>query len=549
MSKSQEVGEERLNAFFNTLLEELKPKAADPAVQRQVQRARKRARFVREELRAKAIIDFKQVNARMGELQNSPNRPSLALGPDLIANARLFITTVLERYTSSQVEDAIQCTLEPSLLLSGWRYGPGASHGIKGTHTADKIWQDMTCTALCEPYVRELRQLDPYFNAYDGAKGVREYPKIYGSALTTVLKNEDTERTIAKEPPGNMAWQLAAGLYLEGALRYIGLDIRKQQPKNKAMACRGSRDGSIATLDLKSASDCNGTDLVRTLMPPDWAELLFAIRSPQILIPEHGEGTVASWEELHMISSMGNGFTFPLMTLILVALIYAYRCRRGGPNLYVSWADTCVFGDDIIIPTHEYDVCVDTLQRAGFIVNNDKSFREGDFRESCGGDYMLGRDITPFYAKSLACDLDVYVVINQVLSWSAREQLFLPRTLAVLRTMLDGKPHLVPEWLGPDQGIQTSGCGRRYTYLSRVKKEVKLSEKAQFFSMKLAVGGYLTPRGDELFFLPRPELKMAKAKVRRSKLPRGYLDGWDPLLRSYQASCMIASYAAIMFGA
>jgi len=540
-------GEKRLNAFFTTLSEELL--GAGPqnaAVIRQVQRARKRARFLREDLRGQAIADFLAINERVGMIQKiSP--PSQVLDRRVIDNARYFITTVLERFTTSFDELAIQQPLEMSFLYTNWRFGPGASNGVKGTHTADKIWQEMTCTALCEPLVSHLRRLNPYFLASDGRNEVSGCRQIEGSRLTTVPKNEDTERTIAIEPSGNMCLQLAAGMYLEGALRHIGLDIRNQQQKNIAMAKRGSISGDVATLDLKSASDMISIDLVRALLPSSWFDLLMKLRSPVITVPIDGkDGCVGRQVELNMISTMGNGFTFPLMTFILVALIYGFRCTRGGPNLYIDWKNTCVFGDDIIIPTHEYTGFVDVLTKAGLVVNLDKSYSEGPFRESCGGDFLNGVDITPFYAKSLAYETDVYVVINQVLDWCTRVDVRVHRTLTLLRSFIDGKPHLVPEWMNPDQGILTSGCPKRYTYLKRVLDHVQLPKEAEPFSMSLAAGKYIFPVGDGLFYLPRSN-KPPRVKVRRFRLPNGYLDGWDPGYRSQPVTGVVAAYAAIHF--
>jgi len=541
------VSEGRLTAFFDTLSEELLDKGPqNAAVQRQVQRARKRARFLREDLQALAIADFLAVNERVGELQKS-SPPSLALDRSVLDNARYFVTNVLERFTSTFDELAIQQPLEMSYLFSNWRFGPGSSNGVKGTHTADKIYQNMTCTALCEPLVRKLRGSNPYFVSRDGQQGVEGITQIEGSRLTTVPKNEDTERTIAIEPSGNMCLQLAAGMYLEGALRHIGLDIRNQQQKNIAMAKRGSIFGDVATLDLKSASDMISIDLVRALLPSSWFDLLIKLRSPVITIPGDGKaGSLGRQVELNMISTMGNGFTFPLMTLIIVALIYGYRATRGGPSLFIDWSNTCVFGDDIIIPSHEYSGFVDVLTKAGLIVNLDKSFSEGSFRESCGGDFLNGVDITPFYVKSLASETDVYVVINQVLVWAGREGIYPHRTLALLRSFIDGKPHLVPEWMSPNQGILTLGCPRRYSYLSIVQEMVPLPKEATHFSMSLACGGYTGPVGDESFYLPRSN-KPPKVKVRRSRLPNSYLDGWDPVYRALPAAACAASLSAIHF--
>jgi len=549
VSKSNVQGrnEERLNMFFNTMLEELLGKGPIAAgALRQVQRARKRARFLREDLRDKAINDFLLINERVG-ISQKETPPSVVSNPRIIENARYFITNVLERYTSSWDELAIQQPLEMSYLVSNWRFGPGASNGIKGTHTVDKIWQDMTCTALCEPLVLKLRSSYPYFAARDGRLGVSGTKQVEGSRLTTVPKNEDTERTIAIEPSGNMCLQLAAGMYLEGALRHIGLDIRNQQPKNVAMAKRGSSDGSVATLDLKSASDMISIDLVRALMPDVWFDLLMKLRSPIITIPRDGKLRNADIQvELNMISTMGNGFTFPLMTLLIVALIYGYRCTKGGPSLFIDWRNTCVFGDDIIIPTNEYHGFVDVLTKAGLIVNLDKSYSEGPFRESCGGDFLNGVDITPFYVKTLAADPDVYVVINQVMLWCAREEILLHRSLSLLRSYIDGKVHLVPEWMNPDQGVLSVGCPRRYTYLSLSHPKVRLPQEALFFGVSLAVGGYISQVGDEQFYLPR-SIKPPSVRVRRSRLPHGYRDGWDPSYRSQQTAYWTASILAIHF--
>lgn len=547
MSKrSVNCGEARLSTFFNTLLAELQSFGpTNYRVNRQVQRARKRARFSNDKLQALAVRDFLSANDRVGELQlNSP--PSRELDKNVLSNARYFITNVLERYTSSFDDEAIQTPLELSYIYQNWRFGPGASNGIRGTHAADKIAQSMTCTAPCEPFVRKLRSTNPYFMAFDGLKGVTGVVQSKGSKLATVPKNEDTERTIAIEPSGNMCMQLAAGAYLEGALRYIGLDISTQQPKNKAMAKLGSISGSVATLDLKAASDMISIDLVRALMPPEWFDFLMKIRSPAILIPKLGVED-AYWVELNMISTMGNGFTFPLMTLIICALIYGYRCSLGGPSLFLSWKETCVFGDDIIIPTSEYSIAVDTLTRAGLIVNLDKSFSSGPFRESCGGDYLNGVDVTPFYVKSLLNDLDVYVAINQVIQWSLQERKSLPATLTCLRKMLAGKPHLVPEWMNPNQGILTSGVSRRYTYLSLTPRKKKVSDDSLFFAMPLAIGGYVEEIGGALFYTPRSK-QPPLAFVRRSRLPQGYLDGWDPSYRSQPDTYVAANQIAIHFG-
>jgi len=526
MSRITSLSEGRLDAIFETLQGELESFPSRSLSQvfardRLVQRMRKRAVYVDPELSSKAIETF---------LNNNRSVRSPMIEPKVLANARYYITVMLERYTSTFDEEAIQTPLNPAYLFDHWRFGPGSSNGVTGTHTAEKIIQSMTCTLCCVPYVRSLRFCNPYFRLFDESNENCGYTVVEGSRLATVPKNQDTERTIAVEPSGNMAMQLAAGSYLEGVLRYIGLDISEQQPKNKAAAKRGSEEDSLATIDLSSASDMISIDLVRQLFPRDWFRLLMAIRSPRMKLP-NGESI-----SLNMISTMGNGFTFPLMTLIIAALIYAYRACHGGPNLFIDWKDTCVFGDDIIIPKHEFQGICELLTQAGLNVNYDKSFCSGPFRESCGGDYYEGVDVTPFYIKSLADDPSVYVVINQVLEWGARCNMHLYRTLKQLVDLIDGKVHLVPEWLNPNQGILTSLVSTRYKYLSLVPYRRRL--RSSVFDMSLAVGGYVEQLGPNLFFLPRSE--RIKVVVRRARLPHGFLDGRDVRKRTTTLSLSIS---------
>jgi hypothetical protein len=371
--------------------------------------------------------------------------------------------------------------------------------------------------------------------SFDGATSKSGVTLLYGSRLTTVPKNEETVRTIAIEPSGNMCMQLAAGRYLEDSLRKIGLDIRTQQSRNRTLACRGSIDGSLCTVDLSSASDLISIDLVRALMPKPWFDLLIDLRSPSMMV---GSEII----DLNMISTMGNGFTFPLMTLILVSLIYAYRCKRGGPTLYVSWDSTAVFGDDIIVPTHEYEDLVKVLTQAGFIVNHDKSYFLGPFRESCGGDYDEGVDITPFYIRDLHTDSDIYVVINQLLSWSAKNLFYPLDTVRCLISMLRRGPYFVPEWFNPNQGIKTSAVSRTFKYLHSEPIERAYSGP---FSMMLACGGYLSEgKGPSLVYTPRS--KRIKVMTRVSRLPRGYLDGADPTFRSVAESAWVATVVALV---
>lgn len=536
--------EKRLNAFFDVLqgeLNDLRPRSPEvaAAVERQRTRARKRARYHKRGLREAAFESFLSDDAAVACHE-------IRLCPDVVSNAQHFLTVVLERYATRHDPSCIQDTLSIPVLVDKWRFGPGSSHEdldfleneflAKGTHAAVKLLRHWSCTPLCEPLVQRLRQSNPYLCRWDAARKDSGTYVVRGSRLATVFKNEETYRTICMEPTGNMVLQLAGGYYLMDVLRMIGLDVSTQQELNKLLARLGSIGGHVATIDLKSASNMEACRLVQKLWPPIWYQFLMSVRSPEVLIPGTG------WHKLHMISSMGNGFTFPLMTLTIVALLYGYRaCKKGTPNLFIDWEYTAVFGDDIIIPVDEYDGFCDVLTGAGFVINHDKSYRSGPFRESCGGDYWNGYDITPFYVKSLATASDVYVVLNQVSEWCGKHGVLLHRTLLLLKGYVDGKVLFVPEWRGPDEGFRCRVCPRRYKYLKTVLTRLPLRDL--HFSMMLAVGGYISEghRGG-LQYLPRPD--KVRKKVRTCRLPKGYLHGADPLTRSAQVTEFVATYVA-----
>jgi len=520
--------EDRLTAFFSTLSAELTSSQTvfDSARVRQLSRMQKRAAFVRPDLDRKCSLEFLALNQAVKNIE-------ITLTQEEKVEASFFIRRVLENFTTTLDVNNIQVVLDKRFLYENWRFGPGASNGVSGTHTAVKIEQNMTCTTRCEPLVRRLRALNTYLLAYDSQRAVSGVTLIEGSRLTTVPKNEDTVRTIAIEPSGNMSLQLSAGIYLQRALSHIGLDITNQQPKNKNLALIGSVDGSVATIDLSKASDMISIELVRELFPPEWFELLMALRSPAIQY----DGV---YHELFMISTMGNGFTFPLMTMIILSLVYANRRLSGGPNLFIDWRKTAVFGDDIIVPTMEYQPLTDILERSGLVVNHDKSYHEGPFRESCGGDYMSGVDITPFYVRSLARDHEIYVALNQMLEWSGRHNFWPFESFKLLTSYLRSGPFFVPEWSEPFSGIRTTQVRRRYKYLSLHTTRVPYNG---FFAMMLACGGYLDAGGARATFTPRP--KAIRVKPSEARIPKGFLDGRDPVTRSHVVSSRIATLIAM----
>lgn len=227
---------------------------------------------------------------------------------------------------------------------------------------------------------------------------------VPGSRFDTVPKDAGTDRTILVEPDGNMVLQRGVGITFREDLRRVGIDLTCQD-HNKYLALRHSLDGLGATVDLRNASNTNTKYLCCLILSDLWYELLLELRSPLCLMP-NGE-----WHKLEMISSMGNGFTFELETLLYYCLAKAV-CeveRIGGP--------VSVYGDDIIAPVRCAAVLEQLFPLIGLEVNRVKTHSSGPFRESCGGHYYNGIDVTPFFIKGDAVNGELLRIINSFHSW------------------------------------------------------------------------------------------------------------------------------------
>lgn len=218
--------------------------------------------------------------------------------------------------------------------------------------------------------------------------------EITHGVVEFVPKNAKTHRSIVKEPSLNTMIQLALGDHMAKRLSMHGIDIRNQEI-NKSLAKEGSLTGELGTLDLSSASDTISFEIVFELLPWDWAFMLSTCRSEKVLC----DGDVIHLEKF---SSMGNGYTFPLETLIFWAL--ASSAAEDG---FAS-----VYGDDIIVSTHSVERVMRILEVCGFSINRKKSYWKGSFRESCGGDYLSGIDIRPYYHRKVVTGMELFKMHN-----------------------------------------------------------------------------------------------------------------------------------------
>lgn len=317
----------------------------------------------------------------------------------LIAEARKVVSDILGKAPSD---------------LNG-QFGPGATYGDRGSYTTipDKMTSRPTLTSSA------LWWLFPWSSTLWGASVARQRltlnaedrydPEVVrGNRFTTVPKDCTKDRGIAVEPSINLFYQLSLGKVIRNRLQKSGINLIDGQSIHRRVAGEASKHGCYATLDLSNASDTVCYNLVKLLLPSKWFELLDSLRSPFTFFK-------GKWVKLEKFSSMGNGFTFELETLIFLSIILAVRNLRARREpleaLVQPGEDVWVYGDDIIIPTDWATDVVSALTYVGFEVNTRKSFTSGPFRESCGGDYFKGVDVRPFYLKEFPNEPQHWITI------------------------------------------------------------------------------------------------------------------------------------------
>jgi hypothetical protein len=103
--------------------------------------------------------------------------------------------------------------------------------------------------------------------------------------------------------------------------------------------------------------------------------------------------------------------------IVLVSGLMAESGGRLSPALAKRFARRIyVYGDDIIVPTEMAPLACNILETFGLKVNPDKSFWTGKFRESCGGVFYDGEDVSNVYLRRRmpASRTDVQEIVSAI---------------------------------------------------------------------------------------------------------------------------------------
>jgi hypothetical protein len=351
------------------------------------------------------------------------------------------------------------------------RSGPGVSNGSRGTSFYEKFYAGPI--AASSTFLKDLYQADLRLWPEECiAESIREQAhgpiclKV-GSKVMFVPKKVGMSRLIATPPAIDGFYQLGFGRIIEGRLRrFFGIDLSTQPDVNREMARMGSLIDStfgdgFATIDLSSASDCISLAFCGKFLPAEVQDIVIPLR-PSCLEIKNPRTRKVEYVVPHMLSMMGDGFTFPFQTAVFAAAASAaISCgddQRSPPRSasFLSPGLFSVFGDDIVIQSKFADRLLRLLKLLGFKRNPDKTFLSGTFRESCGMDFYQGHNVRPFFLKRLDSSQDLAVCFNRLAHWAARHLVSLDNSFSVLKDWIrkDGGTFLVPMSESDDAGVR-----------------------------------------------------------------------------------------------
>jgi len=278
------------------------------------------------------------------------------------------------------------------------KHGPGATADYLSSN--EKYRMSFWTTRL-ERYFPAHKYLIPNYHFSDSLDEVTylEPGAEIPVRVIPVPKTLKTPRIIAIEP-AHMQYAQQALLrcflvaYGRDRLlqRLIGFD---DQTPNQELARQGSIDGQTATLDLSEASDRVSNQLVRAMTAryPHLHGAIDACRSRRADVPGYGVIRLAKF------ASMGSALCFPMEAMVFTTLIFlgiqrSLNTSVTRKDIKALSGSVRVYGDDLIVPTRHVRTIVQTLEHFGARVGLDKSFWTGKFRESCGREYLNGRDVS-----------------------------------------------------------------------------------------------------------------------------------------------------------
>lgn len=351
----------------------------------------------------KAIDKFVLVDGNLAKLRDTLTWSSLALNEPVVH-------AILHR-AARKIERLIGESLSFGDLLEHCGFSHGASAKtprVRGESCFKYSCEYPEVTPQLAGLAKLIIKLTPPWS-----RVFRGFQLCSGNRITTVPKDRDIDRPIACEPMMNMYIQKGIGGFIREALKRRGIDL-DDQTVNQELARLGSITDELATVDLASASDSVSLSICSLLLPREWYDLLLLTRSDCGLLPD---GSFITYEK---VSSMGNGFTFELESLIFWAITQSCEDYMSDQRKWERHKCS-VYGDDIVCRSRTVPLLTMVLSTCGFNLNVDKTFSIGPFRESCGKHFFRGVDVTPIFIRNETFDIqDQLLYANNLRRWNRR---------------------------------------------------------------------------------------------------------------------------------
>jgi len=278
------------------------------------------------------------------------------------------------------------------------KHGPGSTANGEGSKFEHRLSPNLPVFSLGVEkfFVNQQHQFD--------IAGLRRAPVLstfdlfndnLHNVAEVVLVDKDARgpRLISKDLVENMYFQQGIMNYMVGKLENEGPTQGQiwftDNSTHRRLAQESSTDRKWATIDLKDASDRVTLALVEEFF--SGTPMLDALRASRAAATKLPDGRII---KLSKFAPMGSATCFPVMAYVLYT-ICALGLFGNGYAMDEAFKSVFVFGDDIIVPTEQAEFLCKLLSRYGLLVNRDKSFIHGHFRESCGADYFKGVNVTP----------------------------------------------------------------------------------------------------------------------------------------------------------
>lgn len=361
----------------------------------------------------------------------------------IVVRARKIVASVLGPYDDEECRDLSQ-------------FGSRASVGVPLSKACEaERWVVPISGSLDQAmwFSEEIMRSElvyKYLDAQPAGPNGSLFHIVQSLKLTLVPKTFKSLRVIMPNTTIGSYCSMGVGKMIRKRLATIGLNMSSLQKRHRVLARVASRDNTYVTADLSMASDSITGALLKRLLPEDWFSVLTKLRIGKVQI---GNSTT----DMETFCTMGIGYTFPLQMLIFYSLL-----RAIDQYFFIDSSLISVYGDDLIYSKRLHFAVVDVFPRMGFLLNEDKSFPDGPFRESCGGDYYLGWDVRPFQPEGVelsVCEKTyesfLYKSINGLLQrWSEEEIPLTLRFLGLELMTVTQSIKRVPAHFAEDSGVQ-----------------------------------------------------------------------------------------------